>query len=123
MNSLTHNPKMLLISSFPPRECGIATFSQDLSNAIGKVFGHTLPIEVCALENDDSLNRKYEEPVIDLIYTSKTEQYRIKADIINERNDIGMVCIQHEFGLFKGVYGDALPVSYTHLTLPTIYSV
>lgn len=108
MNSLTHNPKMLLISSFPPRECGIATFSQDLSNAIGKVFGHTLPIEVCALENDDSLNRKYEEPVIDLIYTSKTEQYRIKADIINERNDIGMVCIQHEFGLFKGVYGDAL---------------
>ncbi len=43
--------KMLLVSSYPPRECGLATFSIDILNSVKKVFGSTLPIEVCALQN------------------------------------------------------------------------
>jgi hypothetical protein len=41
--------KMLIVSSYPPRECGLATFSNDIVNAVKTVFGDTLPIEVCAL--------------------------------------------------------------------------
>jgi hypothetical protein len=33
-------------------------------------------------------------------------EYRSVAEQINERKDIGLVCIQHEFGLFGGEYGD-----------------
>jgi len=40
--------KMLIVSSYPPRECGLATFSNDIVNSVKKVFGNTLPIEVCA---------------------------------------------------------------------------
>jgi hypothetical protein len=32
-------------------------------------------------------------------------EYRSVAEQINERKDIGLVCIQHEFGLFGGEYG------------------
>jgi hypothetical protein len=55
--------KMLIVSSYPPRECGLATFSNDVLNSVKKVFGKTLPIEVCALQNDKQLF-KYEIPMI-----------------------------------------------------------
>ncbi len=99
---------MLMVTSFPPVECGIATFSRDLINAIAKAFGASLPVEICALESSVFLNRKYEKTVTSVLDTSQIEQYRLRANAINERDDIGAVCIQHEFGLFDGVYGDAL---------------
>lgn len=108
MKTLSTNPKMLFIASYPPRECGIATFTEDLTNAINKVFGNSLPVEICALENDETTRRKYTKNVSYILRTSILEEYRTKAEAINERKDIGMVCIQHEFGLFKGEMGDAL---------------
>lgn len=43
---------ILCITTFPPRECGIATFSGDLIRAILYKFGNTYSIKVCALESD-----------------------------------------------------------------------
>jgi glycosyltransferase involved in cell wall biosynthesis len=97
--------KMLLVSSYPPRECGLATFSNDIVNAIKIVFGDTLPIEVCALQNKKK-QYNYNKEVTYTINSSKLEEYQIIAEQINERKDIGLVCIQHEFGLFGGEYGD-----------------
>ena len=49
MKQLETRMKMLIVSSYPQRECGLATFSSDLVNSIEKVFGHNLPVEVCGL--------------------------------------------------------------------------
>ena len=97
--------KMLLVSSYPPRECGIATFSNDIVNAVKIVFGDTLPVEVCALQNSDQ-HFEYNNEVSYILPVDSLEHYRMVAEKINERNDIGLVCIQHEFGLFRGEYGD-----------------
>lgn len=97
--------KMLMVSSYPPRECGLATFSNDIVNAVKNVFGDTLSIEVCALQNKKN-QYKYNQEVVYTITSSKLEEYQIIAEKINERKDIGLVCIQHEFGLFGGEYGD-----------------
>lgn len=97
--------KMLLVSSYPPRECGLATFSNDIVNAVELVFGNTLPIEVCALENNNH-QFTYNDVVKYTLSASCLDDYRQVAEKINERNDIGLVCIQHEFGLFGGEYGD-----------------
>jgi len=97
--------KMLIVSSYPPRECGLATFSNDVLNSIKKVFGHTLPIEVCALQNKKH-QFKYGNEVKYTISSSSMDDYRLVAEKINERNDIGLVCIQHEFGLHGGECGD-----------------
>jgi hypothetical protein len=43
-------PEILFITSYPPRECGIATYTQDLKNAIQEKFGSTFSLKVCALE-------------------------------------------------------------------------
>ncbi|MDI1303348.1 MAG: glycosyltransferase, partial [bacterium] len=97
--------KMLIVSSYSPRECGIATFSNDIVNAVEIVFGETLPVEVCALQNSDQ-NFSYNAEVTYILPVDSLEHYRLIAEKINERNDIGLVCIQHEFGLFRGDYGD-----------------
>ncbi|SEF88300.1 hypothetical protein [Flavobacterium urumqiense] len=46
--------KILMVSSYQPIECGIATFSNDIVNAVKIVFGNTLPIEVFALQNNEN---------------------------------------------------------------------
>ncbi|MFV8326323.1 glycosyltransferase [Flavobacterium sp. ZS1P14] len=97
--------KMLIVSSYPTRECGIATFSNDIVNAVAIVFGKTLPVEVCALQNSDQ-NFSYNSEVTYILPVDSVEHYRLVAEKINDRNDIGLICIQHEFGLFGGEYGD-----------------
>jgi hypothetical protein len=52
---------------------------------------------------------------IKLHYTlsaTNLNEYRSIAEQINERKDIGLVCIQHEFGLFGGEYGDYILALY-----------
>jgi len=95
------------MSSYPPRECGLATFSSDVVNSIKLVFGDSLPIEVCALQKEEN-QFEYGFDVHYALTVSSIEEYRILAEKINNRDDIGMVCIEHEFGLFDGDYGNYL---------------
>lgn len=45
-----HLPEILFMTSYPPRECGIATYSQDLLKALINKFSDTFSLKVCALE-------------------------------------------------------------------------
>jgi glycosyltransferase involved in cell wall biosynthesis len=98
---------ILLMSSYPPRQCGLATFSSDIVNSVKLVFGDSLPIEVCALQKEEN-QFEYGLDVHYALTVSSIEEYRILAEKINTRVDIGMVCIEHEFGLFEGDYGNYL---------------
>ncbi len=119
MKFLERGMKMLIVSSYPPRECGLATFSNDIVNAVSRVFGNTLPIEICALQNGE-YQHKYSNEVTHILATSLLQEYRIVAEKINERDDIGLVCIQHEFGLFGGTYGDYLLAFLLALNKPVV---
>ena len=44
--------KIICITTYPPRECGIATFAQDLIRAILSKFGESYSIKICAVESD-----------------------------------------------------------------------
>ncbi len=119
MEFLERGIKMLIVSSYPPRKCGLATFSNDIIKAVEVVFGNTLPIEICALQNDEH-QLKYSNEVTHILSAKSLEDYRPAAEKINMRNDIGMVCIQHEFGLFGGEYGDYLPAFLLALNKPVV---
>lgn len=95
-----HEHKVLFLTSYPPRECGIATYSQDLIQALNNKFGTTLDISVCALENGKS-NYSY-GPEVSLVFdTSDAQSFADKVEEINNNNLIRLVLIQHEFGFFK----------------------
>jgi hypothetical protein len=67
-------PEILFISSYPPRECGIATYSQDLIRSLNNKFGASFSIKVCALESGYA-NFTYPEEVKFKIDTTHSQEY------------------------------------------------
>lgn len=110
--------KLLFICSYPPRQCGIATFSQDLLTSLKKCFGASIDIEVCALENECCNIDDYPTEVSYRIDAQELNSFFNVANKLNEREDIGMVCVQHEFGLFGGDYGSHLVAFLLRLNIP-----
>jgi len=92
-------PEILIITSYPPRECGIATYSQDLVKALNNKFSNSMSVRVCALESGDS-SYTYPEEVEYTLKTSFAEEYDQLALDINTNDRIKLVLIQHEFGFF-----------------------
>ncbi|MCX6236278.1 MAG: glycosyltransferase, partial [Bacteroidia bacterium] len=92
--------EILFITSYPPRECGIATYSQDLIKSLNNKFSNTFSIKVCALESGD-VNYPYPSEVEYVLKTSKADEYEKLALIINKNKRIKIVVIQHEFGLYS----------------------
>lgn len=93
-------PEILFITSYPPRECGIATYSQDLITALNNKFNHTFKINICALESEHEIHT-YTDKIKYTLNTDEPAAFVRLAKTINENTDISMVLIQHEFGLFK----------------------
>jgi glycosyltransferase involved in cell wall biosynthesis len=92
--------EILFITSYPPRECGIATYSQDLIKALNNKFSNSLSIKVCALESGDA-NYSYPGEVKYILNTSMASEYKKLAIEINKDTDIRIVLIQHEFSFYK----------------------
>lgn len=92
--------EILFITSYPPRVCGIATYSHDLIKALVNKFRDSLSIKVCALESGDA-DYHYGREVKYILKTSISHQYEELALKINSDNCIKIVLIQHEFGFFK----------------------
>ncbi len=92
--------EILFITSYPPRECGIATYSQDLIKALKNKFSNSLSVKVCALESGD-VNYPYPEEVKYILKTSQVAGYEKLVSTINNDSRIKIVLIQHEFGFFK----------------------
>lgn len=112
------------MTTFPPTQCGIATFTQDLTNAITHVFGKSLECVIC-----DLTDKPKSAPNISYTLNPKIkEDYQRVALEINKDDSIKLVHIQHEFGLFGGEYGSYLlnflevvkkPIAFTfHSVIP-----
>jgi len=99
-NKLNERPEILFITSYPPRVCGIATYSQDLIKALNNKFSNSLSVKVCALESGD-VNYSYPSEVKYILKTSLAADYKRLAQDINKDNLVKIVLIQHEFGFFK----------------------
>ncbi len=97
--SIRELPEILFITSYPPRECGIATYSQDLIMALNNKFDQSFSISICALET--GLERfLYPKEVKYKLDTDNDESFTALAASINANPAIRIVMIQHEFGLY-----------------------
>jgi len=93
------------MSSFPPKECGIATFTEDLVTAMNKKFNPVLKSKVIALTEKAEMYN-YGEDVLLELNKDDIDDFILTAKKINENPEVKLVCIQHEFGLFGGGYGN-----------------
>lgn len=93
-------PEILFISSFPPRECGIATYTQDLITALNNKFGTSFNIKICAMESGKT-TYQYADEVTFVLDTSDPLSFSENAHNINKNKHIKIVLVQHEFGFFN----------------------
>ncbi|MCC6371828.1 MAG: mannosyltransferase, partial [Bacteroidia bacterium] len=99
--SLVETPltEVLFITSFPPRECGIATYSQDLISALNDKFENSFKLSICPVESDAEQHLYNHSPDY-VLNTDRPECFTKLAKSINTNANIGLVLIQHEFGFF-----------------------
>ncbi|MGK4567076.1 hypothetical protein [Flavobacterium sp. 3HN19-14] len=93
-------PQVLFITSFPPRQCGIATYSEDLIAAMNAKFHHSFDIKICALENENERHHYDNDDVEYILDTSHENSFVDLAAEINQNDKIQLVVIQHEFGFY-----------------------
>lgn len=107
MRAKNQPTKILFISSFPPRKCGIASFTRDLIGSINKALDENVEINVCALDRKPG-ETSYEYPVSMVLDSEQLDSYIERAAAINKDSSIKLVCIEHEFGLYGGEMGEYL---------------
>ncbi len=96
------------MSTYPPRECGIATFTKDISEAIDRRFYPMIKSRIVAMNNNGTNIYNYPKKVVMQISDTEIIDYIETAKRINASRDIKIVNIQHEFGIFGGDHGDYL---------------
>lgn len=99
---------IVFLSTFPPRQCGIATFTNDLISSIDKIFSPNINSKIVAMNVKEARNLNYSNKVIFQINQSNKEDYIKTAKDLNSLKSIKLVSIQHEFGIFGGEYGSNL---------------
>jgi len=109
--------RIAVIGNHLPRQCGIATFTTDLCNAIAAEYG-AAQLSVVAI-NDGQSSYRYPERVRFEISEGNLASYRMAAEFLNAGN-IDLVCLQHEYGIFGGKSGDYIIELLKHLKMPVI---
>ncbi len=92
------------MSTYPPRECGIATFTQDLTAAINKEFSPKFKPKIIAMDNGIPKRPKYPKEVIFRVREANVDSYTKVAKKLNKKKAVKIVNIQHEFGIFGGKF-------------------
>ncbi len=109
--------RIAFVGNYLPRECGIATFTTDLCNAITEEFGKgrlfAIPV------NDPDSTYDYPEPVRLELKQEDLESYERAAEFLNF-NGNDLVCLQHEYGIFGGAAGRYILALLRKLTMPLV---
>src|SRR3989344_7499934 len=109
--------RVIYVSSYIPRFCGIATYTKDLTNAINLLNPYALA-EIMVL-NRDIEKLEYPWEVKYKIEQDNLSTYLQAADYIN-RSGANLVCLEHEFGIFGGNNGEYVLPFIEAIKLPLV---
>jgi glycosyltransferase involved in cell wall biosynthesis len=109
--------RIAVIGNYLPRHCGIATFTTDLCSAISAEYGTArllaLPV------NDTEEGYDYPARVRWPLAQDDVKSYEDAAEFLNF-NNIDMVCLQHEYGIFGGPAGSHILHLLRGLKMPVV---
>ncbi|HYP47922.1 MAG TPA: glycosyltransferase, partial [Thermoleophilaceae bacterium] len=94
--------RVAIVSTYPPRACGIGTFSRDLREALLGAGGVSA-VDLAAIVRDPDAEQAPE--VITAIQQDERGDYAAAARVLDRRGE-DAVLIQHEYGIFGGPDGE-----------------
>jgi glycosyltransferase involved in cell wall biosynthesis len=106
-----------VIGNYLPRQCGIATYTTDLCEALADGYPATDVFAVAM--NDAAEGYDYPERVRFELAQEDIGAYRRAADFVNLAN-VDLVCVQHEYGIFGGPSGSHLLTLLRSLRVPIV---
>ena len=113
-------PRILFMGSFPPRECGIATFTRDVVDSFDSAF-HTSS-EIIAIDEPGGELRLYGPKVAARLQEENRESYLDIAAMVNA-HPAEVLNIQHEYGLFGGERGEWLIDTLRAIEKPVVLTL
>ena len=119
MEKYTHSiiKRIAFIGNYLPRQCGIATFTTDLCESIADEYKGTACIALPV--NDTEAGYEYPARVRFELTEKDIESYRRAADFLNI-NNVDMVSLQHEYGIFGGKAGSYILTLLRELRMPVV---
>jgi len=105
------------IGNYLPRQCGIATFTTDLCEAIATQYPQTTCIALPV--NDTEAGYAYPTRVRFELTEKDIDSYRRAADFLNI-NNVDLVCLQHEYGIYGGRAGSHILALLSELRMPIV---
>lgn len=117
MESASDIRKIAFLGDYPPRKCGIATFTADVLSAVAaehpQIQCFAVPV------NDRKAGYEYPDAVRFEIEEQDLLSYQRAADFLNI-SSADIVCVQHEFGIYGGPAGGHLLALLRELKMPVV---
>ncbi|MFM2230944.1 MAG: hypothetical protein RL607_2202 [Bacteroidota bacterium] len=92
------SPSLVMLSTFPPKECGLATFASDLVQAIQNQYSDSYVLYKCALNLPVD---EFEDDFFHVLDTENPESFTSLAQKIKKLSSNEWIIVQHEFGLYR----------------------
>ena len=103
------------LSTYPPRECGLATFTQDLVLQLSRIQS-TSRSRIVAVSNADF---EYDDRVMMELSQNDRSSYTQMATKLND-SEIELLVIEHEYGIYGGEWGEYLLDLVDNLKIPFV---
>jgi len=114
------DPRIAFLGTYPPRRCGIATFTRDLAAGMTAANERVKPLVVAV--NDEAGPYDYPEEVEYQIRQGTKGDYARAAELVNYK-DVRWVSLQHEYGIFGGDDGSYVLDFLSALRVPAMVTL
>ncbi|RPI01435.1 MAG: glycosyltransferase [Ignavibacteriae bacterium] len=109
--------RIAFIGNYLPRQCGIATFTTDLCEAVASAYTETTCIALPVNDIEDGY--AYPTRVRFELIEKDIHSYARAADFLNI-NNVDLVCLQFEYGIFGGKSGSHILTLLRDLRMPIV---
>ena len=114
-----HHVRACIVSTYPARPCGIATFARDLTEAL-RAADPIVDIDVVAIVRETSA--ELDPDVLAAIRQDVVDDYVGLAMLLDNRG-VDVVLIEHEFGIYGGDAGSHLLSLVRNLRQPYVLTL
>lgn len=120
MGDTNNASKVAILGDYPPRKCGIATFTRDLRDAVAELK----PAWDCPVISVTDPGSRYDYPpeVRFEIPEPDAPSYLRAAHFLN-LSHADVLCVQHEFGIFGGPAGSHILGLLRRARMPTVVTL